>query len=249
MENHGLVPATPPEATDIDENGHDLADYRWVPVLRKRRADGWSPQKQREFIEALADSGSVSQAARSVGMSLTSCYRLRRGADAQAFAAAWDAAVGQAARQLIDVALDRALHGTEQAIFDKDGRRIATQMRYNDRLLMFLLRANFPDRFRHAIRDQRRADEPALPEPVPVMQAIAALEPAPPADPHLLMPPDQLATALMCADLANGELPHFHRDPPVEFASGPSVLEAMLEEARRGDVAQPEPCRRRTRKA
>src|SRR3546814_5344716 len=78
------APATVPESTpELDAHGHDPAAYDWVPVLKKRRKDGWSPDKQRAFIEALADSGSVATAAQRVGMSESSAYRLRRapGAD------------------------------------------------------------------------------------------------------------------------------------------------------------------------
>src|SRR3546814_9457094 len=73
------TPAPKPEPIPaLDAHGHDPAAYDWVPVLKKRRKDGWSPDKQRAFIEALADSGSVATAAQSVGLSESSAYRLRR---------------------------------------------------------------------------------------------------------------------------------------------------------------------------
>jgi hypothetical protein len=49
----------------LDAHGHDPSDYKWVPVLRRPREDGWTPQRQRDFIGALADDGRVSHAARS----------------------------------------------------------------------------------------------------------------------------------------------------------------------------------------
>ena len=48
--------------------GYDPADYRWVPVRRRPRYDGWTEEKQRRFIEALADTGLVSAAAKAVGV-------------------------------------------------------------------------------------------------------------------------------------------------------------------------------------
>ncbi len=87
------------------------AAYDWVPVLRKRRADGWSPQKQRDFVEALADTGLVEESARVVGMSVASCYRLRRAPGAESFARAWDAALDFGALRLKDIAMDRAMTG------------------------------------------------------------------------------------------------------------------------------------------
>ena len=54
--------AVPDLTPALDARGHDPAAYDWVPVLKKRRKDGWSPDKQRAFVEALADSGSVAEA-------------------------------------------------------------------------------------------------------------------------------------------------------------------------------------------
>ena len=59
-----------------------LPDF--APVPRKSaRHDGWTPARQRAFIEALADTGSVSRAAGQVNMASEGAYALRRqpGAD------------------------------------------------------------------------------------------------------------------------------------------------------------------------
>lgn len=65
----------------------------FAPVPVKRRADGWTPLRQCEFIGMLAETGSVSAAAEFVGMARETAYRLRRRRGAEEFAAAWDAAV------------------------------------------------------------------------------------------------------------------------------------------------------------
>lgn len=210
------MPVSPTDLpATIDAHGHDLADYKWIPVLRRRREDGWSPEKQRKFIEALADTGSVEAAAREVGMTVNSCYRLRRAPGAESFAAAWDAAIAQASKRLVDIAFDRAINGVEDIVFNKDGQRIGCRMRYNDRLLMFLLRAHHPAHYRHAHQSVRGPGEPAPPVPARVAEMIENLVPAVPPDPHLLVPPEDLPTALLVADLGDGELPIYHRDPPV----------------------------------
>jgi hypothetical protein len=67
-------------------------EYRWVPVRRQPRYDGWTEEKQRRFIEVLADTGIVTAAAKAVGMSSQSAQRLRRSPDGAAFSRAWDAA-------------------------------------------------------------------------------------------------------------------------------------------------------------
>ncbi len=71
--------------------GLNPGDYDWVPVPRERnRAGGWSFGAQRTFIEALADSGSVTTAARVVNMKRQACYKFYREPGAKAFARAWE---------------------------------------------------------------------------------------------------------------------------------------------------------------
>ncbi len=65
-------PATALTVTEPDDHTpepYDPAEYRWVPVRRRPRYDGWTEEKQRRFIETLADTGLVNVAARAVGMS------------------------------------------------------------------------------------------------------------------------------------------------------------------------------------
>lgn len=203
----------------LDAHGHDPADYQWLPVRRKPRKDGWTPQRQQDFIAMLAETGCVRTAADHVDMSERSCYRLRRSPGGEQFAAAWDVALHHAARLLLDVAFERAFNGTDEPVFDKTGQRVGRRMRQNDRLMMFLLRAYMPERFRHAHRDARMADE-ALPPPPPALEhMIERLAPEMPAEPHAQMSPDALSDALLVADtLPPGELPRWHRGRGSNYA-------------------------------
>lgn len=236
----GALVAPPPEigadlAPDaeprLDAHGFDPADYKWLPVRRKPRKDGWTPQRQQDFISALAETGCVEHAAIRVSMTTTSCYRLRRSPGGEGFAAAWDLALQHAAHRLLDVAFDRAFRGSDEPVFDREGHVVGRRHRQNDRLTMFLLRAYMPDRFRHAHRDWRAPDE-ALPPPAsPMADVLRRLAPAPVAEPHALLEPEELEDALLCADLLPGKLPHWHRgkgdaEPP--FMPSPEV-EAELE--------------------
>ena len=128
-----------------------------------------------------------------------------------AFAGAWEAAIHEASKRLADIAFERAINGVDEPVLDKDGRCIYVRTRYNDRLLMFLLRAHQPERYRHAHQSGRHPAEPEPPATPPVEEAMRALEPVPPADPHRLMPPDELETELECADILDGRLPHWYR--------------------------------------
>ncbi len=240
----GLPVAVPSTALDADGRSRD--DYDWVPVRRVPRNDGWSHARQRSFIEALADCGSVLEAARQVGMSASGAYRLRRSPGGEAFAAAWDAAIHQAALHLVDIAFDRAIHGSDEPVFDKEGRRIGRRRRQNDRLLMFLLRAHLPDRYAHAHRGERPE---ALPTPpvTPVAQALTALAPPMPDAPEALMAPDALARALDLADLYPDRVPpavanregRADHDDCADMASLGADFEEKLEAAKRAAAPAP----------
>jgi len=148
-----------------------------------------------------------------------------------------------AARRLADLAFDRAIHGSDEPVYDKDGRRVGRRMRQNDRLMMFLLRAYMPERFRNAHQDVRQPGEALPPASPPIEEALRLLEPAAPADPHLLMAPDALESALQVADLGDGRLPHWHRSKgdgePQPYCSLGPEFERQLEEAKREGAGLP----------
>lgn len=66
-------------------------DFAPVPV--KARRDGWTPAVQHRFVLALASGLGTSGAARAVGRSRQTAYRLRERPDAASFASAWDRAL------------------------------------------------------------------------------------------------------------------------------------------------------------
>ncbi len=62
--------------------------FRPVPVRSRR--DGWSEVRQCVFLAQLYLTGSATAAAKAVGLSRASAYRLRTRAGAESFAFAWD---------------------------------------------------------------------------------------------------------------------------------------------------------------
>ena len=118
----------------------------FTPVPRRYRHDGWTSERQRAFIAALADTGSVSAAAARINMSSEGAYYLRRQPGAESFSTAWDAALDFGIRSLADLAIDRARHGVAVPIFHK-GEQVGEKRWYNDRLLMFVLRHHLPDKY------------------------------------------------------------------------------------------------------
>ncbi|MEZ0244561.1 MAG: hypothetical protein ACAH11_14395 [Sphingomonas sp.] len=79
-----------------------------VPTTRKRH-DGWTPARQRDFLAALYACGVVATAARAVGMSGRTAYRLRARPGAVSFAAAWDRLIREAHGRAVDMVNTAAL--------------------------------------------------------------------------------------------------------------------------------------------
>lgn len=111
----------------------------FTPVPRKYRHDGWTPERQKAFIGALADTGSVSRAAAMVNMAQTNCYTLRRAPGAESFRRAWEAALDFGVARLKDIAFERAIDGYLVPVF-VGGKLLGFRRRHNDALLMFCLR-------------------------------------------------------------------------------------------------------------
>ncbi|HET8612388.1 MAG TPA: hypothetical protein VFL92_06440 [Sphingomonas sp.] len=111
-----------------------------------RRYDGWTPERQRAFVKALAEIGSVRRAARRVGMTAVGAYRLRRTPGAEGFRKAWEEAQAIGVETLSDIAWERAIYGTPKPVWYK-GEQVGEERRYNDRLLMFTLRHHDPERY------------------------------------------------------------------------------------------------------
>ena len=81
---------------------------QFTPVPVRRRHDGWTPERQVAFIEALAQCGCVDEACDRVGMGRSSAYELRERDNADSFRAAWEAALDQ---RRPDVARRNAIDG------------------------------------------------------------------------------------------------------------------------------------------
>jgi hypothetical protein len=101
------------------------------------RADGWSPARQRLFLETLAATGIIRSACDAAQISTRAAYALRIRRDGAAFRLGWDAAILIARARLADELLARALTGHEEVIHrDED---TITRRRHDNRLAMSML--------------------------------------------------------------------------------------------------------------
>ncbi|WP_397592545.1 hypothetical protein [Sphingorhabdus sp.] len=125
-----------------------ISDYEpeFTPVTLDRvRHDGWTPERQRLFLIALAALGTVDSAAQAVGMSRISAYNLKKRADAGSFAEEWDRALGFGRDMMFDYALERAIYGVT-SIKMRLGGAFEFQTGPDDKHLMKVMRVPPPRR-------------------------------------------------------------------------------------------------------
>jgi hypothetical protein len=119
----------------------------FTPVPLRPRKDGWSPMRQADFLGRLAETGCVTAAARHVGMTRESAYRLRAKPGAGSFAAAWDAIVAAPPASLPKVTdsllMHRAFYGTLKPLM-RGGRHVATRHSPDTGALLSLYRQAAP---------------------------------------------------------------------------------------------------------
>lgn len=127
-----------PDAGDEDD-ALPLPEFTPVPLAR-RRHDGWTAERQRAFIAALAQTGTVATAARSVGMGVTSAYNLRRRPGAGSFARAWTTVETEARERAFEIAFNEALNGVTLPRFYR-GRFVGAERRWHTRAALAALRA------------------------------------------------------------------------------------------------------------
>jgi hypothetical protein len=90
------------------------------------------------FLRELAASQSVSQAAKAVGMSRQSAYKLRARLVGTPFAFGWEVALEAGLAQLAHAMLDRAVNGVEVPHYYK-GEVVGTTRHYDERLSIWLM--------------------------------------------------------------------------------------------------------------
>ena len=107
------------------------------PVPLRYREDGLTPEKQRAYVEALADCGIAREAAARVGLTEQAINRVRRRADAGSFDRACEAAHLLGARRIRSVAWERAIEGTVRGRY-YHGELVAEERVFDNRLLTYL---------------------------------------------------------------------------------------------------------------
>ena len=132
-----------------DANGQMSDDNPTIPIPQKRRkphvkADTWRPQ----FIEAFRNTGNARAACEAANISYDTAFGARqRSAE---FRQQWEVARDEACDVMEAEAWRRAVLGTEKPVYHQ-GEVVGAVKEYSDVLLIFLLKANRPQKYRERV--------------------------------------------------------------------------------------------------
>ena len=114
------------------------AELDFEPASTRHRTDGITPERQREYVEALADTGIARYAAARIGVSPQAMNRLRRKPEARSFDLACAAAQRIGARRLHDIGWERAIEGQIKRHY-YHGKLAGEERVYDNKLLIYLM--------------------------------------------------------------------------------------------------------------
>ena len=120
------------------ERGHVPQSARKAPS-RKRPQPAVDTERSVVFLEHLARTGSVTIACERAGIVRSAVYARRD--RSRPFREAWNRALDLGVERLHDRAMERAMEGEERPVI-KDGEQVATVRRFDNRLLLAMLRAH-----------------------------------------------------------------------------------------------------------
>jgi len=107
------------------------------------------------FLDALAETANVTASAAIAGIHRDTAYD-HRNRDEE-FRAAWESALDQAVDALEAEARRRALDGTRKPVFYR-GKRAGFVREYSDTLMIFLLKAHRPNKFRERVSTEHSGE-------------------------------------------------------------------------------------------
>jgi len=125
---------------------------------KRRRTRAQDLPKARErFLHWLRLGWSVTAARQFAGLAKETVYKHRE--RDPAFAAAWEAALEEGTDRLEDEAVRRAVHGVKDPIV-YEGKIVGARLKYSDVLLITLLNARRPEKFKYRAEVTEKPAEP-----------------------------------------------------------------------------------------
>lgn len=143
----------------------------------KKNARGPSPNitdaQKRAFLDTLRKGHSVSASARVARFDRSNAYRMQE-ADVE-FAAAWEVAIQEGTDVLEDEAHRRAVLGTLDPVFYK-GKKIGNRVEYSDTLIVFLLKARRPDKYREQVNFRHSGNDASADDGGPINALLRSID-------------------------------------------------------------------------
>ncbi|MEN6583039.1 MAG: terminase [Armatimonadota bacterium] len=111
--------------------------------------DEFNKARQRTFLDALSKTGIVMKACKAARISRQTVYEHRK--NDPEFAAAWNEAIDLAVEAMEAEAHRRAVQGTLKPVFYQ-GEKCGQIREYSDTLLIFMLKAHKPEKYRDNVK-------------------------------------------------------------------------------------------------
>jgi len=124
-------------------------------VSAKKKEGDWRPK----FFEVVRKFGNVRAACREAGISSARVYNLRDPNHSEfdpEFKRKWDEAKTEAIEKMEAEGWRRAVEGCQRGVYYKGGR-VDSIREYSDTLLIFMLKAHKPDKYRETIKQEVEA--------------------------------------------------------------------------------------------
>jgi hypothetical protein len=124
------------------QKAREAEEARVAAEVKPPLVESWMPT----FLEFLIEGGHVAGACRAANIGRSTAYRHRQ--KDEAFAVAWADAEEYSTERLEEEAYRRAHDGLVRNKYDKDGNLLQEELVYSDTLMIFLLKARRPDKYR-----------------------------------------------------------------------------------------------------
>ena len=144
------------------------------PGAKKRRAPAW----RKVFLEALRNTSNVTLAAHTAGVHRNTAYAAKD--DNPDFSEQWEDALALAESGMEEEARRRAMDGVLEPIYYQ-GEAVGAIRKFSDGMLMFLLKAHNPKKYRENMRVERSGKVDTGPRKV---EFVFRGPPVRPADPE-----------------------------------------------------------------
>lgn len=155
-----------------------LGSWAWHRSVVPRRSALDEEAVRLRFLEAIREHGRFELAATSISLTPNAVrsWIINNPEEGKEFKAAWDLAKILHAQDIVRQLEHEAIHGHEEPVFDKDGKRVGTKMKYETTLRAMVMRRYDSDyREKTEVTHKSETGVMVVPHPVGSVAAWAEL--------------------------------------------------------------------------